>query len=150
MTLRLETIHPALQLVNYFWAAEKVQRAIIGIAGKQHDSNAARCAFHTFYKPSLEHTLDARDTLNLSITKEELTWLFAKENSSDEASLPVTPSTATSSARRWRNKLTHDLGPSHILLLTKEGEFLTPLLKKFLGCTPEVLRFLEVNYKNEP
>lgn len=141
--VKVDSLHPGLQLVLYYAAAEKLSRAIVGIQKQHHNSNTVFTRRHRIELAAIQ---SASTTLGISPSSPDLAWIFA--DPSHDPPLPLGPKTASQSARSVRNLLTHDFGPSNLELLAREGKYLTPKLKAFVKCTREVERYLRANFSH--
>lgn len=122
--LRVSELPPAIQFLAYYFACEKLALAIVGI----QRNKSAKVAYEG-QQVRLGQLKQATRELRLSMGQEYLESLFSAN--------PL-----TRSARVLRNKLVHELGPTHVKHIVDDGPSFIPKMKQFLGCAPEVLAHL--------
>jgi len=121
----VQKLPPAAQCLIYYFACEKLARAIVGI----HERWTARTAYERQLRaPQLRA---AGQALRLPVDPETIESLFGER--------PTSPK----SARLLRHELIHDFGPTHARDLVERAPVYIPRMKAFLACSADVLSYLK-------
>ncbi|WP_029585112.1 hypothetical protein [Bradyrhizobium sp. URHD0069] len=118
----------AAQFVAYYFGAEKLAKAIVGINGDQR----AVDAFHHRVGVKLAETKSAAHDMKLSILEAELDALFEPQWHLKQPSSAIT----------IRNRLSHDFGPTQVCHIRQHSPRLVPIMVKFIGDVDRVLKHL--------
>jgi hypothetical protein len=105
------------QFVAYYFGAEKLAKAIVGINKLQ----AAKNAFGR--KVNREETKSAARDMKLKISQADLDALFEPQSGLPEPSSGIT----------IRNRLSHDFGPTQVSHIRQHAPRLVPIMVKFIG-----------------
>ena len=105
------------QFVAYYFGAEKLAKAIVGINKLQ----AAKNAFGR--KVNREETKSAARDMKLKISQADLDALFEPQSGLPEPSSAIT----------IRNRLSHDFGPTQVSHIRQHAPRLVPIMVKFIG-----------------
>ena len=116
------------QFVAYYFGAEKLAKAIVGINDKQ----PAAIAFHHRVGVRLLETKSAARNMMLSISEADLDALFEHQSRLPQPSSAIT----------IRNRLFHDFGPTQVCHIRQQAPRLTPIMIKFIGDVDAVLKHL--------
>jgi hypothetical protein len=123
------------QFVAYYFGAEKLAKAIVGIKKLQ----AAKNAFNRNGRPvSVDHpaTKSAARLMKLKISQADLDALF-------DPQWNLSPKQQPTSAREIRNRLSHDFGPTQVSHICQHAPRLVPIMDKFINKDIDpVLRYL--------
>jgi hypothetical protein len=105
------------QFIAYYFGAEKLAKAIVGI-------NKARSAKNAFRQNvNHEDTKSAARNMKLEIAQADIDALFEHQ--------PRLPQ--PSSAITIRNRLSHDFGPTQVSHIRQHAPRLVPIMVKFIG-----------------
>jgi len=88
--------------------------------------------------------LNGSKNLGLSVGEIDLRYIFSNED--EEGVLGKYDAQHARSAKSLRNKLVHDFGPTNVLFIKKEEDFLLKRMEVFLSCRREVLGYLRREY----
>ena len=116
------------QFVAYYFGAEKLAKAIVGINDKQ----PAAVAFHQRVGVRLPETKSAARNMGLSISEADLDALFEHQRHLQQPSSAIT----------IRNRLSHDFGPTQVSHIRQHAPRLVPIMAKFIGDIDPVLKHL--------
>ena len=116
------------QFVVYYFGAEKLAKAIVGIDLNQ----PAPGAFHQRMGVRLPETKSSARKMKLTISEAELDALFEHQSR-----LPL-----PSSAITIRNRLSHDFGPTQVSHIRQHAPRLIPIMEKFIANIDAVLNHL--------
>jgi hypothetical protein len=116
------------QFVAYYFGAEKLAKAIVGINDKQ----PAAIAFHHRVGVRLPETKSAARNMGLSISEADLDALFEHQSRLPQPSSAIT----------IRNRLFHDFGPTQVSHIRQHAPRLIPIMVKFIGDLDRVLEHL--------
>jgi hypothetical protein len=116
------------QFVAYYFGAEKLAKAIVGINGDQ----PAKDAFHHRVGVKLLETKSAAHDMKLNVLEAELDALFEPQWHLKQPSSAIT----------IRNRLSHDFGPTQVSHIRQHAPRLIPIMVKFITNSDEVLRHL--------
>jgi len=126
-TAQLPSNSPA-QFLAYYFGAEKLARAVIGIM----NDRPAKEAFLPRYKPGPAPLKEAAEKMGLGISRVSIDALFEPQPLAED---PTT-------AREIRNRLFHDFGPTQVGHIRKHAPHLVPLMVEFIRETEAVLAYL--------
>ena len=118
----------AAQFVPYFFGAEKMAKAIVGINGDQ----PAEDAFRPSVRVKLPDTKSAAHAMKLKVSMAELDALFEHQGQLKRPSSAIT----------IRNRLFHDFGPTQVRHVREHAPQLIPIMVKFIGDVDRVLKHL--------
>ena len=116
------------QFIAYYFGAEKLAKAIVGINDKQ----PAAIAFHNRVGVRLPETKSAARNMGLSISEADLDALFEHQRHLQQPSSAIT----------IRNRLSHDFGPTQVSHIRQHAPRLVPIMAKFIGDIDPVLKHL--------
>src|SRR6476469_1887030 len=116
------------QFVAYYFGAEKLAKAIVGINGDQ----PAKDAFHHRVGVKLLETKSAAHDMKLNVLEAELDALFEPQWHLKQPSSAIT----------IRNRLSHDFGPTQVSHIRQHAPRLVPIMVKFIGDIELVLKHL--------
>lgn len=116
------------QFVAYYFGAEKLAKAIVGI----NDNQSAAKAFHRGVGVKLPETKSAARNVRLRISEAELDALFEHQRESKQPSSAIT----------IRNRLSHDFGPAQVSHIRQHAPRLVPIMAKFIDDIDPVLKHL--------
>ena len=116
------------QFVAYYFGAEKMAKAIVGI----HKARSAQKAFSRFVSVKLPETKSAARNMRLKITEADLDALFEHQTHVPQPSSAIT----------IRNRLSHDFGPTQVSHIRQHATRLIPIMVKFIGDIEPVLKHL--------
>jgi hypothetical protein len=136
--LRVGALPPGVQFLAYYFGCEKLARAIVGI----HKKWPASVAFSHYTRLHLREIQEAAGALGLSVAKDDLQSLFGGAGNDVADSKQPT-------ARALRNRLIHDLGPTHMTQLAEHARSHNPKMKTFLRCAKQVLKYQEMKFKSK-
>ncbi|WOH60394.1 MULTISPECIES: hypothetical protein [Bradyrhizobium] len=124
---------PAAKFVAYYWACEKLCRAIIGIADEI--PAAEQMPEDKLAKPikSHFHVQSRLLKLNMPFDIEWLKLLFERQQNA------VQPT----SAKRIRDRLFHDFGPTQVDHVLQNEPTLLPIMLEFLNLRTQIIHHLE-------
>ncbi len=138
--LNLEPSSSSGSFLYYYFASEKLARLLIGI-------NKRRPASY-YFEPSdgqkragglrTSEVISAVAYFGRPICDDDLFWIFHWTCAGPEwealvrRSVDLKPKVL--SARKLRDRIVHDFGPTHALQVAEHAEFLVPKMKKFIGC----------------
>ena len=123
----LPTNSPA-QFIAYYFGAEKLAKAIVGI----NDRQPAVVAFHHRVGVRLLETKSAARNIGLTISEAELDALFEHQSRLPQPSSAIT----------IRNRLSHDFGPTQVSHIRQHAPRLIPIMRKFIADVDPVLKHL--------
>lgn len=142
--LQTDTLSEPVQFLVYYFGCEKIARGMVGI----HSRSPARTAYDHKTRLRLEDVKSAAVALGLSVSQEDIDWLFANAN---QQHLLRSPGVHwTTSARHLRNILTHDFGPSNVAKVAEHAAFHNPRMKSFLRCVPQILAYQRLHFDGIP
>jgi hypothetical protein len=121
-------------LVLYF-ACEKLAKSMIGI----DEDEPVEQAFDRRYMPT-ERIKKAASKAAITFSDDEITRLFEYQKVPKEAT----------SGRALRDRAVHDFGPTNIGNAARRGKILTDLMRKFLACDQQILRYLDSQNARTP
>jgi len=139
-SLQTDKLSETTLFLVYYFGCEKIARGIVGIHGKL----PATKAYHHNTRLRLEDIKAAAVALSLSVSQEELDWLFADFNQQNLLRPPTND--WSSSARYLRNILSHDFGPSNVARIAKHAPFHNPKMKLFLECVPQIHAYQHLHF----
>jgi hypothetical protein len=116
------------QFVAYYFGAEKLAKAIVGI----NEIQSAAIAFHHRVGVRLRETQSAARNMKLKISEADLDALFEHQS---RVPLP-------SSAITIRNRLSHDFGPTQVSHIRQHAPRLVPIMVRFIADIDPVLKHL--------
>jgi hypothetical protein len=108
------------QFVAYYFGAEKLAKAIVGI----NKARSAEAAFRPFVRLRLLEVKDAARRMKLKISEADLDALFEPQ-----WHLSQQPPT---SAIEIRNRLSHDFGPTQASHIRQHAPRLIPIMRGFI------------------
>src|SRR5262245_55780345 len=114
------------QFVAYYFGAEKLAKAIVGIDKARSATSAFR------QKINHEDTKSAARDLRLQISQADLDALFEHQ----------TRITQPSSAITIRNRLSHEFGPTQVWHIHQHAPRLVPIMVRFIDDIDRVLQHL--------
>ncbi len=121
--LGIEAAPPNVSFLHYYFGAEKVAKAIVGISkrypSKRPISKKEFC---------VEEICRAIDDIDLTFDKLAIEDIFGNS--------PL-------SARKIRNRFVHQIGPSHAMQIRDNAVRLVPMMKDFVERRTEVFVYLE-------
>ena len=150
--LRLEGLSREATFLIYYFACEKLAKIIIGVSTKKPASNY----FEKNYSLRINNIKLSCKKLGTPVSEEDIDWIFtsACDGPKWKLFLSSAPDTwilsslkSPKSARWLRNKMVHDIGPTHAKLTRQHAMFLNRKMKKFLSLSTAVVRYLEVGHK---
>jgi len=150
--LRLEGLSREATLLIYYFACEKLAKIIIGVSTKKPASNY----FEKNYSLRINNIKLSCKKLGTPVSEEDIDWIFtsACDGPKWKLFLSSAPDTwilsslkSPKSARWLRNKMVHDIGPTHAKLTRQHAMLLNRKMKKFLSLSTAVVRYLEVGHK---
>jgi hypothetical protein len=112
-------VNSAAQFVVYYFGAEKLAKAIVGI----NDDKPAETAFARHVSVDPPKTKDAARNMKLKISEDELDALFKPQRHLKQPSSAIT----------IRNRLSHDFGPTQVSHIRQHAPRLVPIMVKFIG-----------------
>ena len=116
------------QFVAYYFGAEKMAKAIVGI----HKARSAKNAFGRFVSVKLPETKSAARNMSLKIEEADLDALFEHQTHHPQPSSAIT----------IRNRLSHDFGPTQVSHIRQHAPRLIPIMVKFIRDIDPVLEHL--------
>ncbi|WP_141935130.1 hypothetical protein [Bradyrhizobium sp. UNPA324] len=123
----------AAKFVAYYWACEKLGRAIIGIADESPaTTHMPEDKLGKSIKDHL-HVSSGLLKLNIQFDAQRLKLLFERQAN---AAQPT-------SAKRIRDRLFHDFGPTQVDRVLQNAPTLLPIMLDFLSLRTQVIRHLE-------
>ena len=151
--LRVEDLSSAVAFLIYYFACEKLAKIIIGISNKKPASRY----FDKNYSLHINNISSSCKKIGVPITDEDINWIFVSrcDNEKWRSFLRShhqnsSSSNYTKSARSLRNKMVHDIGPTHSVLVREHASFLISKMKDFLSFSEVVIRFLTTGQKDGP
>ncbi|SRR3972149_5434024 len=138
-SLEVRRISETMRFFAYYFGCEKIARGLSGI----HARLPATTAYHHKQGLKLNEVKIAAVTFGLSISRQDLEWLFADFN---EQHILQPTSSCTNSARYLRNLVTHDFGPSNVARVTKHVAFHNPRMEAFLSCVPAIFEYQKLHF----
>lgn len=136
--LRVDDLSDEMKFLTYFFACEKLEKAVIGIS-RRISANGVFRSVH-----DLAAIKKGVSDLSLTISDDDLAWLFG--NDSDVLALVVHAPQGCRPAKQLRNALAHELGPSNAQNITKYAPFHIPKMKFFLSSAEAVLAYQRANF----
>jgi hypothetical protein len=118
----------AAQFVAYYFGAEKLAKAIVGIS----KARSAPKAFGRHVSVKLPETKSAARNMRLKVSEADLDALFEHQTHQPQPSSAVT----------IRNRLSHDFGPTQVSHIRQHAPRLIPIMVKFIGDIDPVLEHL--------
>lgn len=132
----------AAQFLAYYFACEKLARAVVGI----HAQLSATKAYAHGTTMRLKGIQAASSALSLSVSTDDLVWIFADFN--EQSLLPaIAPH---SSARVLRDALGHDFGPTNVVRIAEGARFHNLTMRSFLACGTEVPAYQRAHFSAVP
>ena len=107
------------QFIAYYFGAEKLAKAIVGI----NKALSAKNAFGRHVSVKLPETIAAAHDMKLKISEPELDALFEPQWHLKQPSSAIT----------IRNRLPHDFGPSQVSHIRQHAPRLVSIMVKFIG-----------------
>jgi len=142
-SLQVTGLSETMRFFVYYFGCEKIARGLSGI----HARWPATTAYHHRQSLKLNDIKAAATAVGLSISQQDLDWLFADFN--EQHILQTTPS-YTNSARYLRNLVTHHFGPSNVAQVTKHAPFHNPRMEVFLSCVPAICDYQKLHFAGVP
>ena len=122
------------QFVAYYFGAEKLAKAIVGI-------NKVRLPKSAFRQPvDLAETKAAARDLKLQISQTELDALFEHQTRVSQPSSAIT----------IRNRLTHDFGPTQVWHIHQHAPRLVLIMIRFIANIDLALQHLRTEWAKQP
>ena len=121
------------QFVAYYFGAEKLAKAIVGI----NKARSAQRAFGRHVSVKLPETKFAALNMRLKVSEADLDALFEHQMHLPQPSSAVT----------IRNRLSHDFGPTQVSHIRQHAPRLIPIMVKFIGNIDPVLEHLRERWR---
>lgn len=126
--LNADGLSPVAAFLFEYYACEKLAKIMIGVNAK----NPASDYFGSKnYQLRINNIKGAALGLACAATDQDIDQVFAYD---------------LTSARLLRNKIAHDLGPTHAQEIRDNAKRLVPYMRKFLACGEQVISYLERTY----
>lgn len=143
--LEVEKLPDTLKFFAYYFGCEKLAYGIVGI----HKRLSACTAYRTKKNPlRLDEIKQAVTALGLQFNLSDLEWIFA--DYFEQVNLQSSSAMCKNSARYLRNKVGHQLGPTHVELVKLHAPFHLPIMRTFLHCDSQVLAYQVAHFSNIP
>ena len=143
--LKIDSLSGVSAFASYYFCSEKLAKIIIGVENKEPASKI----FGPNGTLKIQSLKKSCRSLNLPVSEDEIDWIFNAKCSGTGwdklISSLIANGSSLKSARWLRNKLVHDIGPTHVSLIQKQEKALIPKMKKFLQCTEEIVEYLSSN-----
>lgn len=123
--LKVDSFRPEAAFIFYYLACEKVAKVMIGISRRK----PALSYFKKINVRVSDLTI-ASKFLSCGISKGDIEAIFSD--------IPT-------SACHLRNKLIHDIGPTHVFLIQKSAPNHVNRMRKFLRCRKAIIRHMDLH-----